>query len=65
MGDRSIFDSLYLSYDALEEQHKEMFLDVDCALVGTSMEKAKCSWKQKGGMWNLVHGTSWQSLSLM
>lgn len=40
VGDRRrILGYLYLSYDALEEQHKEMYLDVACALERTSMEK--------------------------
>lgn len=54
VGDRRIFDCLYLRYDALEEQQKDMFLDVACALVGTSMEKAKYMWKAK--RWHVENG---------
>jgi hypothetical protein len=58
VGDRSIFDSLYLSYDALEEQHKEMFLDVDCALEDINgqsqiLVEAK-RWYVEFGAWNLM-----------
>jgi hypothetical protein len=48
MDERKILDCLRISYDSLQEQHQEMFLDIACTLLGESIEMAKFVWRSQG-----------------
>ena len=48
MDDKKIFECLRISFDALEREYQEMFLDIACALLGESKDKAIGAWKSHG-----------------
>ena len=43
---KNLFQQLRISYDGLNEQQKEMFLDVACNMIGWSFDYAKEIWKR-------------------
>ncbi|KAG0586335.1 hypothetical protein KC19_2G083500 [Ceratodon purpureus] len=51
MDEKKIFDCLCLSYDSLQEQYQEMFLDISCALIGERCSYAICVWNSGGHGW--------------
>jgi len=54
MDERKIFECLRISYDSLQEQHQEIFLDIACALLGASVEMSKVVWRSQG--WSAAWG---------
>ena len=48
MDEEKIFRCLRISYDGLKAQHKEMFLDIACALLGQSKDMAIQVWRSQG-----------------
>lgn len=48
LGERRFFECLRISYDALETEHQQMFLDIACGLIGFSIEKVERVWEEKG-----------------
>ena len=48
MDEDKIYECLRKSFDALQRQHQEMFLDIACALLGESKDRAIQAWKSHG-----------------
>jgi hypothetical protein len=48
MDERKIFERLMISYAALCDQEKEMFLDIACALLGECVDSAIRVWTHEG-----------------
>ncbi|KAG0583131.1 hypothetical protein KC19_3G111900 [Ceratodon purpureus] len=48
MDEDKIFKCLRISYDILQQDHQEMFLDIACALLGQSKDLAIRLWKSHG-----------------
>ena len=41
----NLFGQLRISYDGLDDEQKEMFLDVACSMLGWQATTAKAIWK--------------------
>ncbi|KAG0619371.1 hypothetical protein M758_4G134900 [Ceratodon purpureus] len=54
MDEEKIFKCLRLSYDSLQRQYQEMFLDISCALIGEPCSYAICAWNTCG--WSATLG---------
>ncbi|XP_057854727.2 disease resistance protein Roq1 isoform X2 [Cryptomeria japonica] len=50
---KDIKDTLKISYDALEEDQKQIFMDIACFFIGEDVSKAKSIWKASG--WRAEH----------
>ncbi|KAG0588049.1 hypothetical protein KC19_2G211700 [Ceratodon purpureus] len=48
MNEEKIFGCLRMSYDTLQEEYQEMFLDISCALIGERCSYAICVWNASG-----------------
>ncbi|KAH9289020.1 hypothetical protein KI387_033137, partial [Taxus chinensis] len=55
---KDIKETLKISYDALDEEDKEMFLDIACFFIGERKSLAIAVWD--GSEWSGVHG--WETL---
>ncbi|XP_059066856.1 disease resistance protein RUN1-like [Cryptomeria japonica] len=51
--DKDIKDTLKISYDPLEEDQKQIFMDVACFFIGEEVSKAISIWKASG--WRAEH----------
>ncbi|XP_059065773.1 disease resistance protein L6-like [Cryptomeria japonica] len=51
---KDIKHKLKISYDALEEDEKQIFMDVACFFIGEDVNRAKSIWRASG--WRAEHG---------
>ncbi|KAG0579831.1 hypothetical protein KC19_4G127000 [Ceratodon purpureus] len=54
MDEKKIFECLRMSYDSLQGEYQEMFLDISCALIGQHCSYAICVWNSCG--WSATLG---------